>query len=135
MLGAGCIAAGPGCVLKIGSYPKQSLLLFAQFLHVGCASSHYGIIKSIVSNRFIYITSDLNRPAAAGIDPRFIRRTPKNSNNMGKFIHGNRYLYSSLPASQAPCLGSPFNFLLVSTTRHNTLSISRQGIPKWLIYG
>ena len=27
-LGAGCIAGGPGCDLKIGSYPKHSLLLF-----------------------------------------------------------------------------------------------------------
>ena len=38
--GAGCIGAGPGCCLKIGSYPRHSLLLFWQLRHVGWASSH-----------------------------------------------------------------------------------------------
>jgi hypothetical protein len=35
------MAAGPGCDLKIGSYPIHSRLLFAQLRQVGCASSHW----------------------------------------------------------------------------------------------
>ena len=40
-LGAGWIAAGPGCDLKMGSYPRHSRFDLTQLRQVGCASSHY----------------------------------------------------------------------------------------------
>lgn len=41
VLGAGWMAAGPCCCLKMGSYPRHSRFDFLQLLQVGWASSHW----------------------------------------------------------------------------------------------
>ena len=157
-LGAGWIAAGPGCDLKIGSYPRHSLFDLMQLRQVGCASSHCSHTHDEISTGS---RSQVRGPVATrgstqtrkrwnsrfdGLNRRPSRQESNfTSSNASKASsahgmqrhpgsrHWDSYLYSSLSTRQTAGLGPPLDVLLGPPAGHHPVVGGGQRISQRLV--